>query len=139
MNVYTFALDFRLSNMFLTKQLIYTWCIFFCYYTLALGHKESRSMLNCVFNSEISNVLSNLMLSCFRNLTNCKEKGINVTSYINETTATISSKTNIIQHTTGVDKMSQQSPCLKNSIFEKTTFVKFHFFEGLHSYVKTVN
>ena len=136
---YTFALDFRLSNMFSTKQLIYTWCIFFCFYTLAYGNKDSRSMSNCVFNSKISNVLSKVMLSCFRNLTICKEKGINVTSYINETAATISSKTNIIQHTTGVDKILQQSPCLKNCIFEKTAFVKSHFFEGPHSYVKTVN
>ena len=138
---YTFALDFRLSNMFSTKQLIYIWCIFFCFYTLALANKESRSMLNCVFNSsfKISNVLSKLMLSCFRNLTNCMEKEINVTSYINDNKAAISSKTNIIQHTTGVDKISQQSPYLKNCIFEKTAFVKSHFFEGLHSYVKTVN
>ena len=121
---YTFALDFKLSNMFSTKQLIYIWCIFFCFYTLALGNKES--MLNCVFNSssEISNVLSQLMLSCFRNLTNCMKKGINVTSYINETTAAISSKTNIIQHTTEVHKISQQSPYLKNCIFKKTAFLK---------------
>ena len=113
---YTFALDFKLSNMFSTKQLIYIWCIFFCFYTLALANKESRSMLNCVFNSsfKISNVLGKLMLSCFRNLTNCMEKGINVTSYINETTAAISSKTNIIQHTNEVDEISQQSPYLKN-------------------------
>ena len=87
--------------MFLAKQLIYIWCIPFCFYTLALGDMYSRSMLNCVVNSSSkeSNMLINVMVPCFRNLTNCMKTGINVLSSSDENKAAISSKTNTIQHT----------------------------------------
>ena len=84
--------------MLQTKKLNFIFCFIICFYTLAFGKHDNQNISHCLFNSssKIFNVFSKLLLSCFNNITNRMEAGINVTNSINESMTPSPSKTNSV-------------------------------------------